>query len=90
VTILFLYPAQCWVGSRVLGNGLSWAVVTESFKGVFEKQDWASLMELSGHLVASFFVGGFLLAAIATPIMYFAVLFMVRAYRRRSAHGAEL
>jgi uncharacterized protein (DUF2062 family) len=28
-------------------------------------------------------VGGFLLAAIATPIAYFAVLSMVRAYRRR-------
>jgi hypothetical protein len=41
-------------------------------------------MKLSGDLIASFFAGGFLLAAIVTPIAYFGVLAMVRAYRRRT------
>jgi uncharacterized protein (DUF2062 family) len=50
---------------------------------VLAHQDWATLMKLSGDFIASFFIGGFLLAAIATPIAYFAVLSMVRAYRRR-------
>jgi hypothetical protein len=44
-------------------------------------------MELSGHLIASFFAGGLLLAAVATPVAYFGVLYMVRAYRRR--HGVH-
>ena len=46
-------------------------------------------MKLSGDLIASFFVGGFLLAAIATPIAYFAVLSMVHAYRRRTGEAKQ-
>ena len=87
VTIVFLYPAQCWAGSRILGNGLSWESITGALEDVLSRQDWASLMELSGHLIASFFAGGLLLAAVATPAAYFGVLYMVRAYRRR--HGVH-
>lgn len=82
VTIIFIYPAQCWVGARIIGKDLSWQAISEAFKGVLEKQDWASLMQLSGDFIASFFVGGFLLAAIATPVMYFGVLSLVRNCRR--------
>ena len=85
VTIIFLYPAQCWVGSRIMGKGLSWEMISDAFKEVLSKQDWATLMELSGHLIASFFIGGVLLAAVVTPATYFGVLAMVRAYRRRGA-----
>ena len=84
VTIIFIYPAQCWAGSRVIGKGFSWEVVTRAMNDVLEHQDWATLMKLSGDVVASFFVGGFLLAAILTPITYFGVLALVRAHRRRA------
>jgi uncharacterized protein (DUF2062 family) len=83
VTILFIYPAQCWVGSRVIGKGLSWDAVTQAMNDVLAHQDWATLMKLSTDLIVSFFVGGFLLAAIATPIVYFGVLSMVKTYRKR-------
>lgn len=83
VTIIFIYPAQCWAGSHLLGRDLSYGVISDALKGVLTKQDWQSLMELSGDLIMSFFVGGFLLAALATPIVYFAVLSMVKTYRRR-------
>ena len=88
VTIIFIYPAQCWVGSRLIGRGLSWDAVTKAMNDVLAHQDWATLMKLSGDLIASFFIGGFLLAAIATPIAYFAVLSMVHAYRRRTDESA--
>ena len=84
VTIIFINPAQCWVGSRIIGRALSWDAVTRAMNDVLAHQDWATLMKLSGDLIASFFIGGFLLAAIVTPIAYFGVLAMVRAYRRRS------
>ena len=83
VTILFLYPAQCWVGSRLLGNGLSWGMITESLDGVLLRQEWSALMELSGHLIASFFAGGLLLAVVAAPVAYYIVHSTVCAYRRR-------
>ena len=90
VSIIFIYPAQCWIGSRVIGGGLSWDAVTGAMGGVLEHQNWAALMKLSGDLVASFFVGGFLLAAIASPIAYIAVLTMVRAYRRRVRQNVNI
>ena len=82
VTILFLYPAQCWAGSRLLGRDISWAAISEALKDVLTQQDWSSLSQLSGHLVTSFFAGGLMLAAIATPLAYFFVLHLVRKYRR--------
>ena len=82
LTILFLYPAQCWTGSRLLGKDLSWEAISEAMKGVLTHQDWSSLSQLSGHLVTSFFAGGLLLAAVFTPAAYFTVLMLVRNYRR--------
>ena len=82
ITIFFIYPAQCWVGGRLIGKSLSWQAISEAFKGVLEQQSWSSLMQLSGDLIAAFFVGGFLLAAVATPIAYFGTLSLVRNYRR--------
>ena len=82
LTILFLYPTQCWAGSRLLGKDISWETISEAMKGVLKDQDWSSLSQLSGHLVTSFFAGGLLLAAIFTPLTYFFVLHLVRNYRR--------
>ena len=82
LTILFLYPAQCWMGSRLLGKDISWDAISEALKGVLTQQDWSSLSQLSGHLVTSFFAGGLMLAAVATPLTYFFVLHLVRNYRR--------
>lgn len=82
LTIFFLYPAQCWVGSRLLGKDISWEAISEAMKGVLTHQDWSSLSQLSGHLVTSFFAGGLILAAVATPITYFTILSLVRNYRR--------
>ncbi len=82
LTIFFLYPAQCWAGSRILGKNVSWEAITEAMKDVMTHQDWSSLSHLSGHLVTSFFVGGLMLAAVSTPLAYFGILYLVRHYRR--------
>ena len=82
LTIFFLYPAQCWMGSRLLGKDISWESLSEALKGVLTHQNWSSLSQLSGHLVTSFFAGGLMLAAVFTPLAYFIVLHLVRNYRR--------
>ena len=83
LTIIFIYPAQCWAGSRILGKDISYDAISKAMKGVLEQQNWQALMEMSGDLIMSFFVGGFLLAAIVTPVVYFSVRAMVKGYRRR-------
>jgi uncharacterized protein (DUF2062 family) len=83
VTIIFIYPAQCWAGSRILGKDISYDAISKAMKGVLEQQNWQALMDMSSDLIVSFFAGGFLLAAVATPIVYFSVKAMVKSYRRR-------
>ncbi len=81
-SILFIYPAQCWLGSRILGRPLFWDQIFNALGGVLTDQEWSALARLSGHLATSFFVGGFIFAAVMTPLTYFAVLHMVQGYRR--------
>ena len=88
VTIFFIYPAQCFVGSRLLGGTLSFREIEEAFGDVIKNQDYETLFSLSGELIAAFFVGGVLLTLVTTPLTYVAVLKLVRAYRRRRERRA--
>lgn len=89
ITIIFIYPAQCWAGGKLLGRDLSYSAVVNALDGVMKHQNWQSLMELSGDLIASFFVGGFLLAAMAVPSVYLTVLYLVKSYRRRFGYSED-
>jgi uncharacterized protein (DUF2062 family) len=78
VTIFFIYPAQTYAVNRwILGGSLSW----ERLKGV--EWTWEAVSRLGLEAVASFLLGGVLLGCAMAPATYFAVLRIVRAYRRR-------
>lgn len=82
VTIFFIYPVQCYVGSRILGGDLTLGAVQNALKDLLAHQNYETLFSLSGHLIAAFFVGGALLTAVCTPITYFGVKAMVKNYRK--------
>jgi len=82
-TIFIIYPFQCWLGSRLLGSTLTFAEIRKQLEMVIENQDYATLFSLGKMLIISFFIGGFLLAFISTPICYYAVKYLVIQYRRR-------
>ena len=84
-TILFLYPAQCWIGMRILGGHKEYGAIASDLRQLLAAQDWASLSRLSGSLVTAFFVGGFVLAAVMTPLTYYSMLYLVRRYRDERA-----
>lgn len=86
VTILFIYPAQCWVGSLLTGSGLHYKDVAESMDKVIHHsgpwyEAYSTLAKQGIDVVISFFAGGALLTLIMTPITYFVVLGMIRKYR---------
>lgn len=85
-TIFFIYPTQCWLADRLFFSGqLSYSRLC--------KTEWTfdSVMELGAEAAQSFFVGGFLFAAVLTPLTYWAVLKLVRRHRARAAavHAAK-
>ncbi len=76
VTIWVIYPAQTYAVNKLLFGG------SLSFGNLMEMEwTWQSVRELGGEVVASFFIGGFVLAAVFAPIVYFAVRRIVGAYR---------
>ncbi len=86
-TIFIIYPVQCWIGNRLIGGRLSYANIRHALRDVVAEQSWESVLQISGELLESFFVGGFIFAAVLTPLTYFGV----RAYviRHRAGRGSS-
>lgn len=83
VSIFFIYPAQTFVVNRLLfGGSLTYSKLAET------EWSWVAVRRLGAEVMASFFLGGFLLAIILTPLAYFSVKRIViraRALRERRA-----
>ena len=84
-TIFIIYPVQCWVGNHLLGGGLSYAEVRSALSEVVREQSFGSLLRVGGDLVAAFFLGGAIFAAVMTPLTYWAVKSFVLRRRARRA-----
>ena len=68
VTIFFIYPAQTFVVTKLLfGGSLTYSRLATT------EWTWAAVRRLGAEAMASFFLGGFLLAIVMTPIAYFTV-----------------
>ena len=85
VTIVFLYPAQCWVGNRLMGGSLSYAGIEMALEDVFKEQSFEALQKIGTELLIAFFIGGALLTLIMTPLTYWFVKRMVVMNRARIA-----
>ena len=88
VSIFFIYPAQTFVVNKLLfGGSLTYSKLANT------EWTWAAVRRLGAEVMASFFLGGFLLAIVLTPIAYFAVKRVVvrsRAWRaKRKARMLE-
>ncbi len=80
LTILFIYPAQTYLVNKLLfGGSLTYARLS----GV--EWTWEAVRKLGAEAMASFFLGGILLALVMTPIVYFAVKCFVAGRRRSEA-----
>ena len=90
-SIFVIYPVQCIVGNRLIGGSLRWRQITEAMNALIKEQSYRKLLSLGGELVASFFIGGALLAAVMTPLTYYGVKALVirRRARKKAAEGPE-
>lgn len=82
-TIFIIYPAQCYVGSLLIGGGLTWENIKTAMDSVLKEQSFSSLWALGPRLAISFLIGGALLAAVTTPITYISVKKFVDKRRSR-------
>lgn len=78
VSIFFIYPAQTFVVNKMLfGGSLTYSRIAET------EWTWAAVRKLGAEAMASFFLGGFFLAIVLTPITYIVVRRLVVAHRMR-------
>ena len=81
VSIFFIYPAQTFIVNKLLfGGSLTYSKLADT------AWTWAAVRRLGAEVMVSFFLGGFLLAIVMTPVAYFAVKRIVvrsRAWRAR-------
>lgn len=89
LTIFFIYPAQCLVGNKLIGGSLSHDAIKSALKDVLARQDYEALFNLGGELIASFFVGAFILMLLTTPLTYFGVKHLVVSFRKHRQRRAE-
>ena len=78
VTIFIIYPVQTWVMNRMIfGGSLSFSRLMET------EWTWRAVRHLGAEAMVSFFLGGFALAIVLTPLTYFFVRRLVVAYREK-------
>ena len=91
-TIFVIYPVQCWVGNKVLEifgrDVMSVDKIIADLNHVrslslLSGEFWSAIGQLGGTVMASFFIGGALLALVCTPLTYWGVLRAVRNRRAR-------
>ena len=83
-TIFIIYPVQCYAGAKLLGMDISYSDVASKLGRLVKEQSFEALKALrhdAGGLVAGFFLGGAIMAAVFTPITYVVVKRMVVTYR---------
>lgn len=81
-TIFVIYPLQCYAGALITGRNLSYETIKTAMTEVVQKQNFETLFGLGVDITIAFFTGGFLLAAVTTPITYFAIKRVVNKYRK--------
>lgn len=95
VSVIFIYPVQCYVGNLIIGRSLTYKGISESLKAIYVDQSWSAFLAMGWDLILSFFAGGMLFALIMTPPTYFLVKLLVLRYRsfkekRREKRAARL
>jgi len=87
-SIFIIYPLQTYGGAKLLGLGLSYGAIEEAMKSVLEKQSFDALFAVGTDIAMAFLAGGLAMAAVLTPLTYFAVKALVE--RNRARHSAQI
>jgi uncharacterized protein (DUF2062 family) len=83
LTIPVVYPVQCYLGSFMIGQPLSYALIKALVLDFHHNPSMKTAGALGGELIFSFFAGGLLLGGLMAILGYFCTAEMVRRYRDR-------
>lgn len=90
LTIPFIWPVQCWLGSFLIGRPLSYALIKQLVSEAVYHPSIQTVRTLSGELIISFFTGGLLLGTAAAAAGYFCTTGLVKRHRARLTERKNL
>ena len=86
-TVTVIYPFQCWFGSVLLGNPISYATITGAFGEFFKSPSLRALLVLGRmmerELLVPFFLAGALFGVVSAVIGYVVTIWLITRYRSR-------
>jgi uncharacterized protein (DUF2062 family) len=82
-TVPFIYPAQCYFGSILMGDPLDLQKIDLVFKNLFTNPDWETFLATGQEFLVPFFIGGFVLGVVSAFLGYFAAYGLIDHYRTR-------
>lgn len=83
LTVPFIYPIQCYIGSMIFGPKLSIRYVEQMFRDFFKNPSMESFWDLGEDIMVPFFVGGAIFAVISTVIGYFFSYGLILRHREK-------
>ncbi len=85
-----VYPIQCYLGSFIIGNPLSYEEIKTLVLNALHNPSMGAWWSLGGELVACFLAGGVLFGLLSAVPGYFLTIELVRRYRARKIKRKEL
>lgn len=88
-SIPFIYPIQCYIGSKIIQQPLTYSYIKHHLAAIIETPSLKLIAELGTELVFSFLVGGLLFGSIAAIIGYHASLPWIRLHHKKRDRRKE-
>ncbi|HJO94326.1 MAG TPA: DUF2062 domain-containing protein [Victivallales bacterium] len=84
-TVPFLYPTFCFIGSKIIGAGLSFKEIEKILLQAIHSFSLTNFEIIGEKLAISFLIGGFIFGVVFGLSSYFITYFLVISYRKRRA-----
>ena len=82
-TIPLMYPAFCFIGSKIIGVGLSFHHINFELKHIISNFHWHDVVLLGKELILSLLVGGFVCGVIIAGLGYFVSYKLAQKYNKK-------
>jgi uncharacterized protein len=89
-SVIFLYPAFCYVGSRVIGNSMTFAQIKANILCVIHNFSWDVFCGMGAELVLSYIIGAFIFGVVGAGVGYYFTYKIIKKYKQARAKRKTL